>query len=238
MRRASHCSTACESRRPKKKRARRRAREWDPWGLVRGTVSPARAMPRARAENRDCIPGRLKLILLTHGDNDHAANARYIGKKYNAPIAMHKNDLELVDNPSFEKLMESYKYRSFIFKVVFIFMKKLIKKVTAKILDDFESFKPDIFINEGDSLQKYGFDAKIIHIPGHTAGSVGILAANGDLISGDVFINNGKPDSSPNAVDFKLLNKSVSRLKSMNNDIGKIYPGHGEPFEFKQLLKG
>ena len=187
-------------------------------------------------EKYGCKPGNLKLVVLTHGDNDHAANAAFIRAKYNAEIAMHRDDLELVDNPGIEKVMQSFGYKSLIYKAVFLLMKGLIKKASLKILDDFEKFVPDIFINEGYSLSEYGFDARIVHIPGHTPGSIGILTDEGDLIAGDTLTNMNKPDIAPNAYDFEALEAGVDRIKTMA--VRTVYPGHGQPFDAKQLCAG
>lgn len=186
-------------------------------------------------EEAGCQPGNLKLILLTHGDNDHVANAAYLRDKYKAKIAMHSGDLRLVENPTIDILMESYRYKSFIFKTVFKLMKKTIKKVTIKTLEHFEKFTPDLLINEDFNLSEFGLNAKVLHVPGHTAGSVCVLTSEGSLIAGDTFSNMNKPDTAPNAYDFKTLAAGVSRLKDM--DIRTIYPGHGIPFEAGQLLK-
>jgi glyoxylase-like metal-dependent hydrolase (beta-lactamase superfamily II) len=182
-----------------------------------------------------CEPGNLKLVILTHGDNDHVANSAFIREKYQTKIAMHSDDTQLVENPTFEKMVENFRFRSLIFKIVSRVIKKLIQKVTQKALEDFERFKPDFYIDDGYSLSEYGFDAKIIHIPGHTAGSIGVLTADGDLIAGDTFANTNKPGIALNAYDFKMLAASVGRLKMMN--LKTIYPGHGRPFEMKQFKK-
>lgn len=48
-----------------------------------------------------CKPYSIRLILLTHGHFDHAQNAAALSKELNAPIAMHRADLELLaDNNS------------------------------------------------------------------------------------------------------------------------------------------
>lgn len=180
-----------------------------------------------------CKPGNLKFVILTHGDHDHAANSVFIREKYKIKIAMHKGDIQLVENPTMEKVMRSFYYKSIINKIIFQIMKKLITKVTHKALVDFKTFKPDVLIDEGCSLMEYGFNAKILHLPGHTDGSIGILTANGDLIAGDTFANMKKPEVAANAYDFKTLKKSVGRLKALN--INTIYPGHGMPFEMKEL---
>jgi glyoxylase-like metal-dependent hydrolase (beta-lactamase superfamily II) len=186
-----------------------------------------------KLDSLGCHQENLKLIVLTHGDNDHVANAVYLRDKYNAKIAMHSGDLELVQNPKLEKVMSNCNYNSIIYKIVFKIMKKQIEKLTQKMLNEFESFKPDIILNEGSTLLEYGFDAKILHLPGHTAGSIGILTADGDIIIGDTFANNKKITISPNAQDFKILSESVNRLKTIN--IKNVYPGHGTPFEMKNF---
>ena len=43
-----------------------------------------------------CQPGQLKLIVLTHGDVDHAGNAAYLREKYGAPIASHAAEMGVV----------------------------------------------------------------------------------------------------------------------------------------------
>jgi Zn-dependent hydrolases, including glyoxylases len=178
-----------------------------------------------------CYPGNLNLIVLTHGDNDHVANAAYIKDKFNSKIAMHSSDIALVDNPSLKKVMENCNYSSPVYKIIFALMKNKIEKLSQKFLNDFKSFKPDIIIDEGSSLLEYGFDAKILHLPGHTLGSIGILTKDGDLIVGDTLTNLKKPAPAPNASDFKTLKASISKLKSMK--IRTVYPGHGSPFEMK-----
>lgn len=178
-----------------------------------------------------CTPDTLKLIVLTHGDNDHAANAKYISDTYHAKIAMHADDLDLVQNPTVDLMMRSFQYSSPALNLVFKIMKKQIRKINEKVLNDFEKFTPDILLKEGDSLSAFGFDAEILHVPGHTEGSVGILTSGGDLIAGDTFVNLKKPAPALNAVDFNGLHKSVEKLKARN--IKTVYPGHGTPFAMK-----
>lgn len=180
-----------------------------------------------------CTPENLKLIVLTHGDNDHAANVKYISDAYHAKIAMHADDLDLVQNPTADRMMQSFRYSSPALNLVFKIMKKRIRKINEKVLRDFETFTPDILLKEGDSLSDCGFDARILHVPGHTKGSIGILTSGGDLIAGDTFVNLKKPAPALNAVDFKELRKSIEELKTRN--IKTVYPGHGAPFAMKDF---
>ncbi len=175
----------------------------------------------------------LKLIILTHGDNDHSCNAEYLREKYDVKIAMHKADLKLVESPDIDEYMKSYNYSSAINRLVFKIMHKTIVNVTEKILNDFQTFTPDTYLKNGDDLSDYGFEGKIIEVPGHTPGSIAILTNDNNLIVGDVLANNKKPIIAPNAVDFSMLNDSIGKLKSLSID--KVYPGHGEPFDFKMI---
>ncbi len=70
-------------------------------------------------------------------------------------------------------------------------------------------------------------------LPGHTAGSVGILTAEGGLIAGDMLANTKKPAPSPNALDFRQLAESVRRLQKL--PIKTVYPRYGEPFAFEKI---
>lgn len=54
-----------------------------------------------------CTKDNLKLIILTHGDNDHCANAAYFSKKYEAPIALHEKDVPLVTNLTLDTFLTS-----------------------------------------------------------------------------------------------------------------------------------
>lgn len=182
--------------------------------------------------NLGCTPENLKLIVLTHGDNDHTTNADYIRNKYQVKIAMHSSDLALVANPTIENIMSNFKFNSTSYKIISKIMNKQITKLNNRILNELEKFNPDLYLYEGDSLSEYGFDAKVIHIPGHTQGSIGILTKDGDLIAGDIFANVKKPAPAPNAYDFNKLFGSIKRIKSM--PIKMIYPGHGKPFRMEE----
>ncbi len=188
-----------------------------------------RELLTAALESAGCTGNDLRLIVLTHGDCDHAFNAAYIKNLYQAKIAIHVGDKDLVENPTLQKWMESFSYRSLSYRLAFVLLKKTITKVTQRSLADFDSFKPDIYLLDGDTLLAYGLDAQIVHIPGHSLGSIGILFPNGDLIAGDTWANVKKPCQAQNALNFDLLDSSLAKLKKL--PVKMIYPGHGVPFE-------
>ena len=177
-------------------------------------------------ESAGCKPGNLKLIVLTHGDFDHTGNAAYLRKKFDTKIAMHYDDSGMVERGN-----------------MFWNRKKgnILLRIIASILFGFgksERFKPDYYIGDGYDLSGYGFDAKVLHIPGHSKGSIGILTAGGDLICGDLLSNWDKPDQPDiNSImdDSAAANTSVEKLKSLK--INTVYPGHGKPFPMELFIK-
>ncbi len=181
-----------------------------------------------------CSEHDLRLIVLTHGDSDHTHNAAFLRDYFHTTIAMHDGDREMVEQPTLTLWMKSFKYRSLAFRFIFRLMRKTIQRVTQDILEDFKPFSPDISLTDGFSLSPYGLDATIMHLPGHTKGSIAILTKNGDLIAGDTLANMKKPSPSPNADDFNLLYKSIDRLRQQQ--IKVVYPGHGEPLPFGEYI--
>ena len=77
-----------------------------------------------------------------------------------------------------------------------------------------EDFEPDIFLKDGQTLDEFGIDATILHIPGHTKGSIGILLNGNQLIAGDIFMNILYPTESLIAEDIDMLRKSIQKLTS------------------------
>ena len=99
----------------------------------------------------------------------------------------------------------------------------------------FETFKPDLFIDGNFDFPTYDFDARVISIPGHSKGSIGILTGDGAFFCGD-FLSNlfGRP-SIAFCDNLEEFNASVVKLKQLNISI--FYPGHGKLFTNDQFLK-
>ena len=122
-----------------------------------------------------CLPDKLRLVIITHGDFDYTGNCAALQKKYKVKIAMHPADSSMIENGTRLKRQ----IRTFSGKLIVVLSKLRNRK------SKFETFKPDIGLTDGQKLNDYGFDAKVIHTPGHTKGSIAILTSDGDLFSGD-----------------------------------------------------
>ncbi|MDO5521412.1 MAG: MBL fold metallo-hydrolase [bacterium] len=182
-----------------------------------------------RLEEEGVNENNLRLIVLTHGDNDHVCNAKYLRDKYHARIAMHPSDVWMVKRADFSCYQANSNYESPVLKLFFHFMNSKIDLLMKKVYAEFEPFRPDILLKEGQSLKDYNFDGTIYHCPGHTNGSIGILDSKGNFICGDLFANNKKPALAINAKNFKELRMAAKQVLGLK--VTTIYPGHGKPFQ-------
>ena len=174
-------------------------------------------------EKNGCIPGKLNLIIATHADPDHCGNCRYLKKIYAAPIAMHPLDAKVAETGDiFINKKMIYGRKTNIFRSVFL------------LLFRFSRFTPDLLVEDGFDLSSYGLDARILHTPGHSRGSISVLTAAGNLFCGDLFINHYLPSLSKSTDDLPGLKNSFEKIKAMN--VKTVYPGHGAPFAF-QIVK-
>ncbi len=189
-----------------------------------------RARLEKELEGAGCPPGKLKLIVVTHGDSDHAGNAAFLREQYGAKIAMHRGESQAVERGN---MLLSRKRWSMLSKIVFSLFG----------LGPADRFKPDFYVDDGDDLSKYGFDARVLYLPGHSIGSIGILTAGGDsnaplagpaLFCGDLLTNTKEPAKNTLVDDAAELNASVERVKGMG--IQTVYPGHGKPFATEALV--
>lgn len=94
------------------------------------------------------------------------------------------------------------------------------------------------FLNEGDVL-KIGDDAiRIIHIPGHSPGSIALYSAdNRFIISGDVIFPGSIGRTDLAMGDHALLIAGIrKKLMTLPSDT-VIYPGHGNPTTVEAELR-
>jgi hydroxyacylglutathione hydrolase len=195
--------------------------------LIDTGFSKNRADVEKELESAGCTPETLKLILLTHGDFDHSGNAAYLRMMYGAKIAMHIDDEGMVEKGDlFYNRNANFLMRA-MGKMMLFFLRGGLKKA--------ERFTPDLRIDDGYDLSEFGLDAKVIYIPGHSKGSIGILTNDGDLFCGDLLENTKKPAKNSIISDKKAFNESVEKLKELK--ISKVYPGHGEPFPMELFMK-
>lgn len=176
-----------------------------------------------------CLPNNLKLVILTHGDTDHIGNAKKLQDKYKSKVAISKADFDLIE----KGIIQKRKVKRLLFKIIYsilLFLMKFHKNKENKNL-----FTPNLFLNDNNSLKKYGFNAKVISLPGHTVGSIAILTDKKDIFVGDTLENRKKPLSAQIIENEEDLKKSIEKIEKL--DIRTVYPGHGKPFLMEDFKK-
>jgi hydroxyacylglutathione hydrolase len=163
----------------------------------------------------------LKLIMLTHGDFDHVGNCAYLKEKFRCKVAMHPDDVGMVEKGDMFWNREMGRAKRA--------MGNLFTFVMRISLDEADRFSPDIFLKDRQSVSEFGFDATVHHLPGHSKGSIGLFTADGDFFCGDFFTNVPMPKRSNLVSNRDDYSKSLEKIQGF--DIRMVYPGHGLPFQ-------
>ena len=199
--------------------------------LIDTGVAYKRTAVERELENASCGEGDLKLIVLTHGDSDHAGNGAFLRKKYGAPIAVHPNDAGMVRRGDMSHSWKAKPARITAMGRVIMLAGRVMALGQP---GSFDCFSPDLYLEDGQSLCDYGFDAKVLHLPAHSRGSVGVLTPDGELFCGD-FIHNFFRPSQVWVDDLAAAKAGVERLKALG--VRRVHPGHGRPFPWEKFVR-
>ncbi len=175
-------------------------------------------------ERTGCKPGNLKLVVITHADSDHTGNCNHLRRNYGAQIAMHHAEVETAESGD---AFRSRKFKNGISRMISRLILSFVKLKQA------DRLTPDLIVKDGDDLARFGFDVKIIHLPGHSNGSIGIVTGKGDLFCGDFVMNMNRVAPGFGIFDWKEFRENIDRLRKL--DVKKIFPGHGKAFTMESL---
>ena len=142
----------------------------------------------------------VKYIVLTHCHGDHTLGIKELKNLYpNAKIIIHESDALGLTNDEVNRC--SYIGREPNFT------------------------EADIIAKDGDVLNIGNVEAKIIHTPGHTKGSISILVGDA-LFSGDTMFKGtvGRTDL-PTSSSYDMRQSIKKLLELPESTI--VYPGHG-----------
>ena len=196
----------------------------DTYFMVDAGVSFYRGAMKKALKQAGCRPGDLKLVVITHGDYDHTGSCAWLQKKYGAKIAVHESEAGALERGD---MLASRKTKQGLgFRMTLSMFKWLV----------FRRCKPDIFVGEGDDLSEYGLEGKVVHIPGHSTGSIGVLTSEGVFFCGDLLTNSGRPEKNTLVDDEAEMDASIEKMKTLG--IRTVYPGHGKPFKMEELVTG
>lgn len=149
----------------------------------------------------DSQEAKLDMIILTHGHFDHIMSLDELRERAGAPVYIHTEDAEMIG--------DSHKNAYSLF---------LSGKLEAK--------NADKTLSDNDPLSLGCENLTVIHLPGHTNGSIGLLG-DGFMLTGDTLFDRGVGRSDLYGGDAARLYSSLTRLKNFDPSL-KIYPGHGK----------
>ncbi len=136
-------------------------------------------------------------VILTHGHYDHIGAANFVAEIFNIPIFAGRNEIEMLENP--EK-----NFSAFVGEPISVIAKPL----------------------KQSQLQKLNIHLRLLELPGHTSGSIGLLHRK-FLISGDVvFAGGGVGRTDIPGGNSKELAKSIEKILKLPDAL-ILLPGHG-----------
>jgi hydroxyacylglutathione hydrolase len=145
-----------------------------------------------------------KYIINTHGHFDHICAIDEVSSIYPVPLAIHSADVSMYT----DEQPGAYLYgRS----------GSLVKR------------KPDIVLQEGDTLSFGTLTLEVLHTPGHTPGGISLLSRAFCLFSGDTLFRRSIGRTDLPGGDYEQIVTSIrEKLYTLDEDL-VVFPGHGEP---------
>ena len=150
-----------------------------------------------------------ELLINTHGHFDHTFSDDIIRQKYNIPLAIHKDDLDMLADAN--------------------------KNFSTIIGDPVTIKEPEIIFDNEETKETSFCKYSVIYTPGHSKGSVCILIDN-ILFAGDTIFKNSIGRTDLYGGDYDELIQSLQKIKDYSQDM-IICPGHGPFTTLKQELK-
>ena len=145
----------------------------------------------------------LKHLINTHMHIDHALGISYVKENYNLKLECNLEDQFLAQRLNEQANMFG---------------------LPISIAD----LQIDVDLKDGEKIQLGDEHISILHVPGHSPGSVVLYAPQSNfIISGDVLFNTsiGRTDL-PGGSYAQLINAINNKLMTLPDDV-IVYPGHG-----------
>jgi glyoxylase-like metal-dependent hydrolase (beta-lactamase superfamily II) len=142
------------------------------------------------------------MLINTHGHIDHVAGNRFVKTTYNIPLALHEKDVFLLE--------QTLQFAEFF-------------AINAE-----QPPVPDQILKEGDEVHFGNSVLSVLHIPGHSPGSIVLYAEKDNLlIAGDVLFKGsvGRSDL-PGGNHETLIRGITGKLMTLPRKT-VVYTGHG-----------
>lgn len=145
---------------------------------------------------------RPQYIFVTHGHTDHILALGALKSHYDIPVVISKKDAWRLED---EALINERPYVTVLYKAV----------------------RPDILIQEGDEIYLDEISFSFFGMPGHTEGSMAIIAGN-MIFGGDTLLKGTHGKTTLPGGNEKELVRSIKRLADTYKGNYQIKTGHRE----------
>lgn len=143
-------------------------------------------------------------ILITHGHFDHIAGAAALKRATGAKLCIHSDDANKLNSDR--------------------------ESLAAMVGWQLEKTQSDILLHDGDVIHAAGLQMRVLHTPGHCAGSVCyVVDRENAIFCGDVLFRGGSGRTDfPGCSERTLYRSIADQLYSLTGDYA-VYCGHGDP---------
>jgi glyoxylase-like metal-dependent hydrolase (beta-lactamase superfamily II) len=153
-------------------------------------------------------PAELRTIILTHADIDHVGGAARLKRLTGARVAIHALDAPVLAGRT--PPQKGGRAMRMLYRLL-----------------RFTAVEPDVELEDGDAIG----GMRVLHVPGHTRGSIALLLDDGTVFSGDALLADRagrvRPPDPRLALDRDQALASADRIRSLRPGI--LLPGHGAP---------
>jgi glyoxylase-like metal-dependent hydrolase (beta-lactamase superfamily II) len=154
----------------------------------------------------------IKKIILTHGHYDHIAELEELIVNNEVEVYIHADEKDFLYNPNLN--------------LSSMFKKDFVLKKDCKLQ----------FVQDKEKIEFVKETLEVIHLPGHTKGSMGIIY-NQHFFAGDTlfFDSIGRTDL-PTGNNGQIY-ASLKKIKQYLPKNATVYPGHGKGGKLSDILK-
>jgi len=148
-------------------------------------------------------------VLLTHGHHDHIWTAQRIAARYGIPVLIHRDDRAWFGDPIAAGAIRGLRV-----------VGGAISRMRRMLPDQLE------LVEDGDERDLAGIEVRVLHTPGHSRGSVCLVAADVCFSGDTVFKGTVGQAIAAGGDRFQLRESIRHKLLSLPDEL-RVLPGHG-----------